>query len=171
MRQSPQLEIEAPPGFAAMRDRFQAEDPQRFADIVRFVGLSAAGSPIKVVLAPENSEWARQVPPWVAGVAIGGSDTVVIFPNRSPGYPHDTLEDVLRHEITHVLIERASAGRPIPRWFNEGLAMAAEHGWRFQDQTELIYQLALGPRTDLTGLDRLFSGNQSGQARAYALSG
>ena len=169
--ESPQLQIEAPREFASIRTRLESADPQRFADIVRFLGLADAGPAIKVVLAPEGSNWARQVSPWIAGFAMGASDLVVIFPNRSPSYPHDTLEDVLRHEITHVLIERASRGQPIPRWFNEGLAMAAEHGWRFEDQTELIYQLALGARASLYEIDRLFSGKQSDQARAYALSG
>src|SRR6266566_1573017 len=151
--ESPQLQIEAPREFASIRARLESADPQRFADIVRFLGLVDAGPAIKVVLAPEGSNWARQVSPWIAGFAVGASDLVVIFPARSPSYPHDTLDDVLRHEATHVLIQRASGGRPVPRWFNEGLAMAAEHAWRFEDQTQLLYQLVLGPRISLHELD------------------
>jgi hypothetical protein len=98
-------------------------------------------------------------------------ELIVIFPNRSPSYPHDTLDDVLRHEVAHVLIRRAAAGQSLPRWFNEGLAMTAEHGWRFKDQTQLLYQLAFGSQTSLDDLDGLFIGNESDQHRAYALSG
>jgi len=78
---------------------------------------------------------------------------------------------VLRHEVAHVLIWRASAGRPIPRWFNEGLAMEVERQRRFADQTQLLYQLVTGGRTSLEELDRLFSGGQNDQTRAYALAG
>jgi hypothetical protein len=95
----------------------------------------------------------------------------VIFPGRSPQYPHNTLDDVLRHEVAHVLIARAAAGQFVPRWFNEGLAIASERSWRFEDQTRLLYQLVLGPSLDLAGIERLFVGDQSSQNRAYALSG
>src|SRR6185295_19065023 len=90
---------------------------------------------------------------------------------RTPGYPNGSLEDVLRHEVAHVWIGRASAGGAIPRWLNEGLAMSVERGWRIQDEGQLVYQLALGSPTSLDQLDRMFAGKQSDQTRAYALAG
>jgi hypothetical protein len=114
---------------------------------------------------------ARATPAWIAGFAAGGSNTVVVFPARSPSYPSATLDDVLRHEVAHILIHRAAAGQPVPRWFNEGLAMAAEHGWRFRDQTRLLFHLVSGPRLSLVELNRLFEGGESGRSRAYLLSG
>jgi len=170
-RPAPLLRVEAPPELAAVRTRLESFDTQRLADIEQLVGLTDPGPAIPVVLATESSDWARQVSPWVAGFALDASDLVVLFPARSPGYPHDTFEDVLRHEVAHVLIRRASGGQPVPRWFNEGLAMAAEHAWRFEDQTQLLYQLVLGPRISLRELDRLFGGDRSDQTRAYALAG
>jgi hypothetical protein len=167
----PELRIEGPPELAAVRTQLESLDRQRFADVPVLLGLTDSGPVIHVVLAPENSDLARAAPPWIAGFAVGESDLVVLFPARSPTYPSDTLEDVLRHEVAHVLIWRASAGRPIPRWFNEGLAMAAERQRRFRDQTELLYQLVTGSRTNLEELNRLFSGGQNDQTRAYALAG
>jgi hypothetical protein len=70
-----------------------------------------------------------------------------------------------------VLIHRAAGGRPVPRWFNEGLALQAEHGWRFQDQSQLLYQLLIGSGTNLETIDRLFAGDRNSQTRAYALAG
>jgi hypothetical protein len=168
----PELQIDAPPELAAIRARLQSIDAQRFAAVARLVGLSDAdaSAAIHVILAAENSDFARGVPMWIAGFAAGASNQVVIFPARSPAYPDDTLEDVLRHEVAHVLIWRASAGRPVPRWFNEGLAMSAERR-RFEDQTQLLYQLITGSRTNLDELDRLFYGGQNDQTRAYVLSG
>jgi hypothetical protein len=169
--QEPQLRIEAPPELTGVRLRLQSAGTLRLAGIAEFVGLTDTGPPIQVILATENSNWARQVPPWIVGFALGSPELVVVFPARSPGYPDTTLEDVLRHEITHVLIQRASGRGAIPRWFNEGLAISAERGWRFQDQSQLLYQLVIGPRTSLDELDRLFGGDRSAQVRAYALAG
>jgi len=123
-----------------------------------------------VVLAGEDSAAARSVSPWIAGLAIGNAGHIVLFPSRSPRYPHDTLEDVLRHEVAHVLISRAAGGREVPRWFNEGLAVAVERPWDFEDRSRLAWELVIGPRLTLREVDALFDGGQSAQSRAYSLS-
>jgi len=166
---APELQIEAPPGLSAEKSRLESFEAKRLADVARLVGLRNPGLPIHVELAAESSDWARAVPLWTAGFAR--QDDVVIFPARSPSYPDNTLDDVLRHEVTHALIWRASSGRPIPRWFNEGLAMAAERGWKFRDQTQLFLSLVSGSRLSLREVDGLFGGGQSDQTRAYLLSG
>ena len=95
---------------------------------------------------------------------------VVLFPARSPVYPHDTLEDVLRHEVAHVLIARAAGGRDVPRWFHEGLAVAVERPWDFEDRSRLAWELMAGPRLRLRDIDAMFDAGQSAQSRAYSLS-
>jgi hypothetical protein len=167
----PQLQIDSPPELAGIRTRFESIDARQWSDITGLVGLPDAGGPIRVVLATESSNMARDVSPWISGFAVEALSLVVVFPSRSPTYPDDTLEDVLRHEIAHVLIGRAAAGQRIPRWFDEGLAMEAERERRFSDQTQLLYQLATGSQASLMDLDRLFSGGQNDQIRAYAIAG
>ena len=167
----PELRIEGPAELAAARTRLESFDTNRLVDVMSLVGLRNPGPPIHIELATNSSEWARTVPTWVAGFALDQSSRVVIFPARSPSYPDSSMDDVLRHEVAHILISRASSGRRIPRWFNEGLAMSAEHGWRFRDQSQLFYQLVSGSRESLDALDRLFQGTQVDQNRAYLLSG
>jgi len=164
----PQFHFTAPSEFASTQKRLESFDASVLSDAMRLVGLPDAGPPISIELAPDSSDLARSVDPWVAGLAI--RDSVIIFPSRSPSYPDTTLEDVLRHEVTHALIYRATSGEPVPRWFNEGLAMTAERQWRFSDQTRLYYQLVSGPRESLDAIDRLFSGSQQDQIRAYLIS-
>ena len=151
--------------------RLEALPPGSFDDIAEFVGISEPGPAIHVVLAPETLELARNVPPWISGFAVGESSLVILLPARSPGYPDQTLEDVLRHEVAHVLVWRAAAGRPVPRWFDEGAAMEVERQRRWQDQTQLFFQLMTGGQIDLQHIDRLFAGGQHDQTRAYALAG
>ena len=135
------------------------------------VGLSEPGPPIRVVLAPESSPLARSVPTWVSGYTDGASNVVVLLPERTPSYPDGGLEEVLAHEVAHVLIYRAGAGRRIPRWFNEGLAMLAGRSWRLRDQTQLALSLLFAEKVPLWRLDDLFEGGRSDVERAYALSG
>jgi hypothetical protein len=166
----PSLLIEAPPELAPARARLESWDLRPLATIVRLVGLDAPGPPMRVVLATPLSDWARPVPPWAAGFAVVEEGLIVLFPSRSPMYPHDTLEDVLRHEVAHVLIGRGAGGRPVPRWFHEGFAMAVERPWVLEDRTRLASALLFGPRLDLAAIDALFLGNQGQQTRGYSLA-
>lgn len=167
----PQLEIEAPPELAAARTRLESFDQTRLQGVTRLVGLDDPGQPIRVVLASETSEWARQVPPSTAGFAVGDANLVVLFPARSPVYPDDSLEDVLHHEVAHVLMTRAAGGKPLPRWFHEGLAMAAERTWGLEDQARWLRELTLASRTDLDEVNALFTQDEALRNRAYTVAG
>jgi hypothetical protein len=168
-QQPPALVIDAPAELAASRARLESFDHARLAGIVRMMGLADPGPPIHVILAAEDTQAAASVSPSTAGYAISSQGLIVLFPARSPVYPHDSLEDVLRHEVAHVLISRAAGGQPVPRWFHEGLAMAAERPWRLEDRSRLILELVAGPRLTVDDIDRLFD-NEPARTRAYALS-
>lgn len=165
----PALVIDAPAELSSSRRRLESFDRASLARIVRMVGLDDPGASIHVILAGEDSAAASRVSASTAGYAISSEGLIVLFPARSPVYPHDTLEDVLRHEVAHVLISRAAGGRPVPRWFHEGVAMAAERPWGLEDRSRLILELVAGPRLSVAEIDRLFDGEAT-RTRAYALS-
>ncbi len=167
---APALAIMAPGELAAARARLESFNALSLAGIVRTVGLDDPGPAIQVVLAGEDSEAARRAGDWISGYALGNAGLVVLFPARSPVYPHDTLEDVLRHEVAHVLIARAAGGRDVPRWFHEGLAVAVERPWDFEDRSRLVWELMAGPRLRLRAVDAMFEAGPAAQSRAYSLS-
>ena len=90
---------------------------------------------------------------------------VILFPSRSPRYPHDSLEAVLRHEVAHILIARAADGQAVPRWFNEGLAMVAERAWHFEDRRQLAWALVSADRVRMDDVNDLFQAGSSGAGR------
>src|SRR4051812_11304245 len=85
----PQLKIEAPPELGAARARLESFDRARLLGVMRLLRINDSGPPIRVVLASETSDWARQVPPSTAGFAVAEDNLVVLFPSRSPTYPQD----------------------------------------------------------------------------------
>jgi len=169
-QEPPALVIMAPVELASASRRLESFNRFTLAGIVGTVGLAEPGPPIQVVLAAEDSEAARGTSPWVAGYALSNSSLIVLFPARSPVYPHDTLEDVLRHEVAHVLIARAAGGRDVPRWFHEGLAVAVERPWDLEDRSRLAWELMAGPRLRLREIDAIFEGGAAAQSRGYSLS-
>ena len=166
----PQLRIEAPEELAEARARLASFDTARLAGVMRLVGLDEAGDPIRVVLLPEGYPLAQRTPPPTAGYAVPDESLIVLFPARSPRYPHDTLEDVLHHEVAHVLIARAARGAGLPQWFHEGLAVLAERTWGLEDQARLMRELVLVSRTPLDQVDAMFAADEGSKARAYTLS-
>ncbi len=165
------LVFEPLPGLPPAANRLPPGDRPWVPAVMDLVGLDQPGAPVRVLLAPETSPLAVSAPPWVAGYTDGVSNTVVLLAQRTPSWPDSGLEEVLAHEVAHVLVNRAAAGRPVPRWFDEGVAMLAARPWRLADEAALALTILSGPRTPLWKLDDLFAGSRRDVERAYALSG
>lgn len=180
---APRLVFEAPAELAGVAERLRRIDSAALADLVRLMGLEAPGPPVRVILATEDSELAAAVPGWVAGYVPGPpdddaaasagrpGDVVVLFPARSPTYPNDSLQETLRHEIAHVLIDRAAHPGGVPRWFHEGLATIAGSGWGLDDRARLTLAMVGGERIPLQRLEAMFRGREPEVRRAYVLAG
>ena len=169
--QSLRLDVEAPAELAGTASRIRAYDPASLLDTAWLSGLQGVTAPIRVQLAPESLARRSGIPDWVAGYAIARRDLVVLFPTRTPFYPDNSLESVLRHEIAHVLIGRAARGRPLPRWFSEGLAITVERPWGLDDRTRLAWTRIMDGRLSLATLDRRFGEGRGAAERAYSISG
>ncbi len=166
----PRLNFQPASGLEPAAARLALIDRAALLHVMRLVGAEHAGIDISVVLASEDSGIGEGTPSWIVGFADGAAGTIVLFPSRSPSYPHNSLEDVLLHEVAHVLITRAAGGAFVPRWFDEGLALAAERASGFQDRARLMMAIALDRRS-IGDLDASFSAGPHEAARAYALAG
>lgn len=168
---APHLVVVAPPSLERYAARVRAIDPQRLTDAMHLVGLTDPGPPIQVFLGAEGSDLAAGVPPWVSGYAYGAEGVIVLLPARTPSYPDSSLEELLRHEVAHVLAERAAGGRPLPRWFHEGVAMIAGSSWGLDDRSRLTVTMIGGGEVSLDELERQFSGGRGSTVNAYAIAG
>ncbi len=166
----PVLEVEAPASLAAVAARARGFDTRALGSIMVLTGLTDAGAPIRVRLVPEGTGLARATPAWVAGFADASRDLVVLFPERIGSYPYGSLETVLHHEVAHVLTARAAGGRRVPRWFNEGLASAAERTWGLGARSRFAWEVVAGGRLTATQIEGLFARGPRDVARAYVLS-
>ena len=166
----PELAFVAPPELEAVAASLRRLDTLKLVAVMRLLGMTDAGAPITVMLAPEDSPVARGTASWVAGFANGDAGLIVILPARTPSYPYDSMEALLHHEIVHVLVSRAAPGAEIPRWFHEGLAMTLEQTWGLRDRSELALAV-VGGRRSLATLEADFHGSASAAARAYGVSG
>jgi hypothetical protein len=159
--------VRAPPSLSAYADRIGRMDRAALAHALASAGLELPPE-IRVALVSETETGARAVPRWIAGLAWGDRD-IVIFPERVLSYPYDSLESVVRHEVTHLALDARAGGAPLPRWFHEGVATSVDAGWKMSARLQLL--LAMLGRPDTTELARLFaSATESDTTRAYLLS-
>ncbi|MEM7585225.1 MAG: hypothetical protein AAF560_17680 [Acidobacteriota bacterium] len=166
----PELRFESVPALARQVAALEQFDRQPLLDAMHLLGLQEGGLPIRVVVAQEGSVEARRAPSWAVAYAISGAGLVVLIPSRVPGYPDNSLETVLIHEIAHVLIGRAAGHRPIPRWFNEGLAIHAAREWSFEDRARVAFATVRRDGVSLAEIERRFRAGSHSAQSAYALS-
>ena len=113
------LDIEAPPRLASAADRLRGTDYSALAATLEAAGLRPPDR-IHTTLVASDDERVARIPQWVVGLA-SGAEYVLIFPDRIGPYPYDSLESVMRHEIVHLALNGRAEGRPLPRWFHEGV--------------------------------------------------
>ncbi len=167
---SPQLVVEAPAELAAVAEEVRSIGEGDFSAGLHITGVIGFTRKIRVILSAENSEPAREVPTWVSGFARGSEAVIVLFPARVHSYPDRNLRTLVHHEVAHVLVAQAARGRPVPRWFNEGVATVAAREWGIEDRARFAMAV-LGARPHgVRDLDAAFEGSGPRITRAYALS-
>jgi hypothetical protein len=167
---SPELVVENPPDLASVAGEVRAIGRRDFSSGLIMTGLVGFSEPIRVILAPEDSETARRTPSWVSGFADGASRTVVLFPGRVASYPDDNLKTLVHHEVAHVLVAEAAGGRRVPRWFNEGVATVAAREWGIEDRARYAAAVVGRGQRSTADLDLGFAEGGRKVARSYALS-
>ncbi|RMH38274.1 MAG: hypothetical protein D6690_00335 [Nitrospirae bacterium] len=165
--------VEAPPDLAPIADRIRNLPASRFSHVLEWVSPISSyisHQPIRVILAKSPSPWARTAPQWAAAYALSSQNLIVLFPDRIGHYPYDSLEAVLIHEVTHILIDRVAGTRALPRWFDEGMVMVAARTLGLDDHARLIWAVIAGNPVSFAEVDALFLGDRASAHRGYILA-
>lgn len=163
-----QYEVRVEPGAPApLEQRILAMDREDAAAALARAGLPPPAR-VHITLITDTDPRAEVVPRWTVAQALG-TEAVVIFPDRIASYPYDSLEAVVLHEIAHLALNLRAGGRPLPRWFHEGVAVSVESGWGVASQMRLLVAAWREPGID--DVSRLFrSGSQPDTEIAYLLA-
>jgi hypothetical protein len=103
-----------------------------FQDILADLLGEPLDTTVTIYLASSEKEFSQftgsSIPDWGAGVASLENNRIVI---KSPKYMETgkSFRELIGHELTHIMLHRASGGRWLPRWIHEGLAMHVSGEW------------------------------------------
>jgi hypothetical protein len=167
----PELVVDSRSEFQAHAARIRDLDPRRLEHAMRVVGLHDPGPAIRLTLAGEDSAVAQNTPPWIAGFAYPSLGIAVLFPERSPSYPDSNFEDLVLHEVSHILTARAAGARPVPRWLDEGLALFIGRPWQLEDRSRLTWAMLREREMPMVDLEGRFNSDRASATRAYAIAG
>lgn len=158
---------------ANLADPLEARAPALYEEARAYTGAETC-DPIRVHLvadigAAQSLLPAWHLPPWAAGAARP-SERLIVLTVHADGRRHER-ERVLLHELGHLAVATAAGGRPVPRWFDEGVArrLAGEDG---QDDDRVLAEARLSGRLiPLEGLEASFPASKEAASVAYAVAG
>ena len=123
--------------------------------------------PLRLIVVPDgrvlDSLTAGRAPAWGAAIALPGARTILLRADE------EDLPRTLRHELAHLALHQAVAGR-VPLWFDEGYAAWAAGEWERLGGLELNLAVVRGAIPSLTALDGALRGSASTADAAYALA-
>lgn len=165
--------LHAPENAGLAREIARRAERQH-ARIRRELGLERSVDVTLLLLtarSPEETreEWARRLPPWIAGAARASESFAVV--RVRPGQIPRDLDALVAHELAHVVLKSDYPGMDgWPLWFREGLAMRASGGEGWRRFTTLSIAAL---RDRLIPMERLwtsFPADEAGARLAYAQS-
>jgi hypothetical protein len=119
--------------------------------------------------AATREEWARRLPSWMAGAAIPARQFIIV--RVLPGQTPASLEPLLAHELTHVILNADyPAGDGWPLWFQEGLAMRESRTEGLREYLTLSAAALFDRMLPLESLSASFPAAEAEARLAYAQS-
>ncbi len=126
---------------------------------------------VRIFLPPTEEKFALltegKIPDWGVGCAFPQQRTIVL---RASSKGKVDLEELVVHELSHVLLDQATGGARLPRWFNEGVAMWQSRQWRWGQDFTMNKAVFLHQLIPLSQIDNMLLFSSSRAQLAYTES-
>ncbi len=160
-------------------DRASAELVRGFVDgswdeVARSVGADSQVAPVRVKIAGSLAQFREFAgghdERWIVGLASGSGSLIVLKPPRLVRDPLKSFRQTVRHELTHIMLSRASNLQNMPRWLNEGIAMRVSGEMAKKSEWIISRAVLRGTVIPLDELDERFPAAREKAGLAYAES-
>lgn len=169
----PQLRVHTHPDDVAVARRLLRHGEDSVPRIARALGVGSGGD-IHVFLAPDDVTFEAiqpgPTPPWADGLAWPSRGLVYLHAPSARIGTDEPLEQVMDHELVHVVLGRAFAPRPVPTWLQEGAAQTLSGQSALGRGDDLAFGMLSGGLLPLRELTRGFPADATRARTAYAQS-
>lgn len=108
-------------------------------------------------------------PDWGVGFADAENSLIIICAPRVVKGNID-VKSIIKHELAHIVLGGAAGEYPLPRWFNEGIAMYCSQEWRFGRERVLAIANFTNSLIPLSSLEYTFPSDARRAELAYTES-
>jgi hypothetical protein len=153
--ETPPLYLRAEPGLEPALEGIVRIWPEAASAVA--AGLRLDGpAPVEIVVLRGETfrRWSHgMIPDWGVGIA-SWPDGPITLDVTGISRSAKSLDEVLRHELSHVYLGQILGDRRPPTWFVEGVAQAQSGEWRWLDTFSLVQAASSGRLPRLTALAR-----------------
>lgn len=121
---------------------------------------------IHIYIAPSPAEFhdltKGRIPDWGVACAFPPENRIILKSPRTSEVWKEDIGTILRHELLHIYVWRIAPGK-IPRWFDEGIAIAFSGEWDLWSNMDLAVEVFSG---NLIPLEEMRDAYPEGERRA-----
>jgi hypothetical protein len=137
---TPPITVHAEPRYRRVADKVKKICEREAPRIAAEVGL-ARMQPLRIDVtddvAPYHRSHGGRLPEWGIAFALLEENRMVVDVRRATR-EFNSLEEVVPHELSHLLVHQRAPAARFPLWFAEGLAQWQARQWSLVDQWQLM---------------------------------
>ncbi len=154
------IELHFPPGGRQRAGELLDRATEAMGRLVAMIGYRPEMK-TRIYLAGSTKDWRllqpgrQKVPNWAAGITFPYIGVVVLRQAAERGGAID-LDTTLVHELSHIVFRQATKGKPVPKWFVEGIAIYHSEDFSLERAKLLVTAAATGRLYTLAELSHGF---------------
>jgi hypothetical protein len=146
----------------------RAEFPRLMAEL----GLTRI-QPIEIVITDDarayDASLTRRLPEWGVAFAILEEQRILVDVDKATR-AYNSLDEVVPHELSHLLVRQRVPDAHLPVWFAEGLAQWQAREWSLVDGWQLMQNVWSGSAPRLDDIAREYPRHEEPAQEAYRVS-
>jgi len=160
------------PRYSRVADRVESIARDNLPRLMAEIGLTHLDS-IDIVVTAHAREYdaslAGELPNWGVAFAILEEQRILVDVEKATR-AYNSLDEVVPHELSHLLVRQKVPHARLPIWFSEGLAQWQAREWSLVDSWELMQGVWTGSSPRIEDLVRQYPADEMRAQSAYRIS-
>lgn len=160
------------PRHSRVADKVEQITREELPRLMAELGLPSL-HPIEIVVTDDarayDASLTRQLPEWGVAFAILEEQRILVDVDRATR-AYNSLDEVVPHELSHLLVRQRVPNAQLPLWFAEGLAQWQAREWSLLDGWQLMQNVWSGSAPRLEDIARQYPRHEEPAQEAYRVS-
>ncbi len=164
--------IHYPPRYGRVAEKVDQIARAELPRLMSEVGLTEL-TPIEIVVTADARAYDRslspELPNWGVAFAILEQQRILVDVHKATR-AFNSLDEVVPHELSHLLVRQRVPDADLPIWFSEGMAQWQAREWSLADSWQLMQGVWSGSAPRIVDLVRHYPADEARAQDAYRIS-